>query len=109
VTPSLTGLDGVRSFDAVIACDCVFNYALVQPLVQACVDICRLRSSDADAAERPCLCIIAQQLRNDEVFQSWLTAFHQSFHVWRVPDKFLPEKLRSSAGFVVHIGLLRDS
>jgi hypothetical protein len=111
VTPSLTGLGAAaRSFDAVFACDCVFNYALVQPFVQACIDVCRLRAQDPDleVAARPCLCVVAQQLRNDEVFQSWLSAFHKTFRVWRVPDGMLPEQLRSSAGFVVHIGLLRD-
>ncbi|KAI9167120.1 Diaminohydroxyphosphoribosylamino-pyrimidine deaminase [Paramyrothecium foliicola] len=110
VMPSLTSLGGARSFDAVIACDCVFNYALVQPFVQTCVDVCRLRTADQDADELkpPCLCIVAQQLRNDEVFQSWLATFHQSFHAWRLPDHMLPEQLRSSAGFVVHIGVLRE-
>ncbi|RMJ02361.1 hypothetical protein CDV36_015372 [Fusarium kuroshium] len=111
VTPSLTGSGEVRSFDAVVACDCVYNYALVSPFVQTCVDACRLRSSD-DAFtgddSRPCICVIGQQLRNDEVFESWLETFHASFRVWRVPDDALPEDLRSSAGFVVHIGVLRD-
>ncbi|RTE69256.1 hypothetical protein BHE90_016364 [Fusarium euwallaceae] len=111
VTPSLTGSGEVRSFDAVVACDCVYNYALVSPFVQTCIDACRLRSSD-DAFtgddSRPCICVIGQQLRNDEVFESWLEAFHASFRVWRVPDDALPEDLRSSAGFVVHIGVLRD-
>ncbi|KAJ3465541.1 hypothetical protein MRS44_006199 [Fusarium solani] len=111
VTPSLTGSGKVRSFDAVVACDCVYNYALVSPFVQTCVDACRLRSAD-DAFtgddSRPCICVIGQQLRNDEVFESWLETFHASFRVWRVPDDALPEDLRSSAGFVVHIGVLRD-
>ncbi|KAF4977069.1 hypothetical protein FZEAL_6347 [Fusarium zealandicum] len=112
VSPSLTGDDDVRSFDAVVACDCVFNYALVAPFVQACVDTCRLRNSDpafAHSDERPpSICVIGQQLRNDEVFQSWLETFHASFRVWRVPDDALPEELRSTAGFVVHVGVLRD-
>ncbi|KAM6520896.1 Ribosomal protein lysine methyltransferase [Fusarium solani] len=111
VTPSLTGSGKVRSFDAVVACDCVYNYALVSPFVQTCVDACRLRSAD-DAFtgddSRPCICVIGQQLRNDEVFESWLETFHASFRVWRVPDDALPEDLRSSAGFVVHVGVLRD-
>ncbi|EEU40956.1 uncharacterized protein NECHADRAFT_76590 [Fusarium vanettenii 77-13-4] len=111
VTPSLTGCHETRSFDAVVACDCVYNYALVSPFVQTCVDACRLRSTD-DAFtgddSRPCICVIGQQLRNYEVFESWLETFHASFRVWRVPDDALPEDLRSSAGFVVHIGVLRD-
>ncbi|KAH7328012.1 hypothetical protein B0I35DRAFT_6317 [Stachybotrys elegans] len=106
VTSSLTGDAAIRSFDAVLACDCVFNYALVQPFVQACVDVCRLRTRDDG---KPCVCIVAQQLRNDEVFQSWLETFLSFYHVWRMPDKNLPEDLRSTKGFVVHIGILRES
>lgn len=112
VTSLLTGSDDVKSFDAVVACDCIYNYALVPPFVQACVDACRLRITDsayqASKEHRPCVCVIGQQLRNDEVFQLWLTTFHATFHVWRVPDDVLPENLRSTAGFVVHIGILRE-
>jgi predicted nicotinamide N-methyase len=109
VTHDLTGDAAVRSFDAVLACDCVFNYALIDPFVQTCVDLCRLRQVDAtdETEQPPCLCIVAQQLRNDDVFQSWLTAFSNSFHVWRLPDDILPERLRPDAGFVVHVGVLR--
>ncbi|KAF7549197.1 hypothetical protein G7Z17_g6534 [Cylindrodendrum hubeiense] len=108
VTPSLIGSDQARSFDAVVACDCVYNYALVAPFVQTCVDACRLRIEDS-TEDRPCLCVIGQQLRNDEVFESWLKTFQASFRVWRVPDTALPEELRSTAGFVVHVGVLRDA
>ncbi|KAF5027457.1 hypothetical protein F66182_418 [Fusarium sp. NRRL 66182] len=112
VTTSLTGSDEARSFDAVVACDCVYNYALVEPFVQTCVDACRLRVSDpafADTDERrPCICVIGQQLRSDHVFESWLRTFSASFHVWRAPDDALPQELQSTAGFVVHVGVLRD-
>ncbi|CZR36685.1 uncharacterized protein FPRO_03055 [Fusarium proliferatum ET1] len=112
VTPSLTGSDEAHSFDAVVACDCVYNYALVDPFVQACADACRLRLSDEafanDEEKRPCVCVIGQQLRSDEVFESWLKAFSTSFHVWRVSDSALPAELQSSAGFVVHVGILLD-
>ncbi|KAF4345206.1 diaminohydroxyphosphoribosylamino-pyrimidine deaminase [Fusarium beomiforme] len=111
VTPSLTGSDEARSFDAVVACDCVYNYALVDPFVQACADACRLRLYDesfADGERRPCICVIGQQLRSDEVFESWLKVFSASFHVWRASDNVLPKELRPSAGFVVHIGILRE-
>ncbi|KAI1011032.1 hypothetical protein LB504_002866 [Fusarium proliferatum] len=112
VTPSLTGSDEAHSFDAIVACDCVYNYALVDPFVQACSDACRLRLSDEafanDEEKRPCVCVIGQQLRSDEVFESWLKAFSTSFHVWRVSDSALPAELQSSAGFVVHVGILRD-
>lgn len=101
-TSSLTGT-AARSFDAVLACDCVFNYALVEPFVQTCADLCRLRSED----ETPCVCVVAQQLRSDEVFLLWLTTFTKHFRAWKVPDDALPDGLKSSDGFVVHVGILR--
>lgn len=114
-----------RSYDAVLACDCVYNYALIPPLVQTCVDACRRRrqreeeeeeqesggaggAGGGEDAKRPSLCIVAQQLRNDDVFKSWLEAFVKEFRVWRVADDRLPETLRPSAGFVIHVGILRE-
>ncbi|ATY64635.1 Cytosine deaminase FCY1 [Cordyceps militaris] len=106
-----------RSYDAVLAVDCVYNYALIPPLVQTCAEACRRRAQqqqeeeaggDGGSGPRPSLCIVAQQLRNDDVFRTWLAAFVDAFYVWRVPDDKLPEALRPSAGFVVHIGILRD-
>lgn len=129
VHAALTGTAALRSFDAVIACDCVYNEALIEPLVQTCVDTCRLRSRDTvstgagvdagaekDGPEkaneppsaRPCVVIIAQQLRDPDVFQRWMACFLRSFQAWRVPDERLPEELRSSSGFVVHVGVLRE-
>ncbi|OBT91195.1 hypothetical protein VE02_00324 [Pseudogymnoascus sp. 03VT05] len=129
-------LPGGGSFDAVIACDCIYNDALIEPLVQACVDACRLRererkahrdsddttttasaqtnsgSGEVEAAglgnvEGKTVCIIAQQLRSDQVFEGWLTAFKESFRVWRVPDEVAGVGLRGGEGFVVHVGVLR--
>ncbi|PTB45792.1 uncharacterized protein TrAFT101_001224 [Trichoderma asperellum] len=112
VSPSLTNSPSASSFDALIACDCVFNYALIQPFVQTCADICKLRQSDnlreGDKLP-PCLCIVAQQLRNDDVFNSWLVAFKEHFRVWRIPGEMMPATLRPEAGFVVHIGIFKDS
>ncbi|KAH0532236.1 hypothetical protein TsFJ059_000958 [Trichoderma semiorbis] len=108
VTPSLTNSPSVSSFDAIISCDCVFNYALIQPFIQSCVDICKLRQADGNQA-LPTLCIVAQQLRNDDVFNSWLVAFKEHFRVWRMPGGMMPAELRPEAGFVVHIGILKDS
>ncbi|KAM0250004.1 hypothetical protein ACHAQJ_008810 [Trichoderma viride] len=111
VSSSLTNSTSVSSFDALIACDCVFNYALIQPFVQTCVDICKLRLSEnlSESDKHPCLCIVAQQLRNDDVFNSWLVAFKEHFRVWRMPGEMMPAALRPEAGFVVHIGILKDS
>lgn len=104
VTASLTG-SASKSFDAVIACDCIYNDALVDPLVQTCVDVCRLRESDEEG--RPTICIVAQQLRSAEVFEGWLKAFYKAFRVWRVPDEGLIDGLKSDSGFVTHVGILR--
>jgi len=106
VTPSLTGSDSSQSFDVVVACDCIYNDALIAPLVQTCVDACKLRASDTEKTE-PAVCVVAQQLRSNEVFEGWLDAFHRSFRVWRVPDEHLDDGMKSNSGFVVHVGILR--
>ncbi|TWU72874.1 hypothetical protein ED733_003828 [Metarhizium rileyi] len=90
------------SFDLVLAADTVYNYALVQPFVQACVDACTLARHDG----RQCVCLVAQQLRHDDVFSSWLLAFMERFRVWRVRPSVLGGL---DDGFVVHVGVLRDS
>ncbi|KAJ9162176.1 Ribosomal lysine N-methyltransferase 5 [Coniochaeta hoffmannii] len=108
VTSSLTGSETLRSFDAVLCCDCIYNEALVEPLVQTCADICSLRAGDGrDEEAVPCVCIVAQQLRDSDVFEAWLTRFARQFDVWRVPDSQLVRGLRSNSGFAVHIGVLK--
>lgn len=111
VTPTLGGSVSARSFDAVIACDCIYNEALIDPLVQTCADACQLRPDDAsDAAgdtAAPCVCVVAQQLRDHDIFEGWLQRFAESFDVWRVPDSCLSKDLQSDSGFVVHIGVLK--
>ena len=106
VTPSLVGAEGKSSFDVVIACDCIYNDALIDPLVQTCVDACKLRSL-SEGGGSPAVCVVAQQLRSAEVFEGWLQAFHKAFRVWRLPDETLIDGLKSDSGFVVHIGILR--
>lgn len=93
--------------DLIIVCDCVFNYALIQPLVQTCTEICRARSDTDEGTTKPTLCIIAQQLRQPDVFESWLKAFIATFRVWRLPDSMLSESLYASSGYAVHVGVLR--
>ncbi|KAI1658460.1 hypothetical protein F4813DRAFT_395768 [Daldinia decipiens] len=109
VTPSLTGSDKAKSFDVVIACDCIYNDTLIQPLVQTCADVCRLRASDKNSADKPAVCLVAQQLRDPEIFESWIKEFSRYFRTWRIPDNALTEGLRSNPGFVVHLGILRDA
>lgn len=94
--------------DAVLVCDCVFNYALIKPLVDTCAEMCRVRSNFA--GRNPfgqTMCIVAQQLRQPDVFEQWLKAFMVSFRVWRVPDELLTAALKAGCGYVVHIGVLR--
>ncbi|KJR83462.1 uncharacterized protein SPSK_04454 [Sporothrix schenckii 1099-18] len=106
-------LGGVASFDAVVACDCIYNEALVAPLVQTCVDVCRLRRGSEGSAHGtgdtlpPTVVIVAQQLRDPDVLTAWLTAFVASFRVWRVPEALLTPGLLPTAGFAVHVGILR--
>jgi hypothetical protein len=98
--------------DAIIVCDCVFNYALVQPLVQTCTEICqaRLRNETPDQRPtKPTLCIIAQQLRQPDVFESWLRVFMASFRVWRLPNDLLTHALYETNSYVVHVGVLRKT
>lgn len=106
------GLSPTGDFDMVVACDCVYNEALVRPLVSTCVDACRLRDADEKVEGdegMPTICVVAQQLRSDEVFEAWLVEFHRHFHAWRIPDEILPRPLRSDVGFVIHAGILRKS
>ncbi|GAM88335.1 hypothetical protein ANO11243_063680 [Dothideomycetidae sp. 11243] len=84
--------------DLVIASDCVYNYHLITPLVQTCVDICRARSD----GRRPTLCLVAQQLRQPDVFEEWLSAFSKHFTVWRLTDSVMGPALAPEAGYVVH-------
>ena len=106
---SLQDSPGSR-LDVVLACDCIYNDTLVEPLVRTCIDLCSQELSDSqfEKTSEGALCIFAQQLRSPEVFEEWLTAFNRRFHVWRVPDNLLDKGLRQGSGYVVHIGHLRD-
>lgn len=108
--------------DVVVACDCIYNEALIPPLVQTSVEACRLKlgpeedensagKGQCDSSVRmPCVSVVAQQLRDPEIFEAWLKEFMaKGFRVWRVPDEELPEGLRESSGFVVHIGILKEA
>lgn len=103
--PSLLG--GSGTVDAVIACDCIYNEALIKPLVQTCAGICRLRA--ALDPETPTVCIVAQQLRSSDVFEAWANEFIRLFKFWRLPDVLLHDELQSDSGYVVHLGILRET
>ena len=102
-------LDQVEGLDEdlalVLACDCVYNSHLVQPFVQTCAELCRLRKP---GGQFPAVCLVAQQLRSEDVFCEWLNAFMQQFWAWRIPETLLPEALRPGRGFVLHLGILRS-
>ena len=104
--PGLLGENSLDNFDAVVACDCIYNEALVGPFVRTCSELCRLGNTAGHA--RPTVCLVAQQLRSPDVFEVWLLEFHRMFRVWRVPDEILVTELKSSPGFVIHFGILRD-
>ena len=106
--PTVMGTNPADAFpviNAIIACDCIYNEALINPFVRTCADICQLAT--ADSAKKPTWCIIAQQLRSDIVFEAWLKAFHKVFRVWRIPDDLLIDGLKEGSGFAVHVGILR--
>ena len=98
--------DMSKVVDAIIACDCIYNEALITPFVRTCADICHL--AYAESARKPTWCIVAQQLRSNIIFETWLKAFHKLFRVWRMPDDLLIDGLKEGSGFVVHIGILRE-
>lgn len=102
----------VTGIDMIMACDCVYNYALIEPFVATLRDACKLRSSNATVPEsscsrKPTTCLIAQQLRQPDVFEQWLKAMDRDFHLWHVPDSMLTEGLRDGSGFAVHVVILR--
>ncbi|KAJ5915199.1 hypothetical protein N7454_011094 [Penicillium verhagenii] len=104
-----------RGFDLLLSCDCIYNDALVSPFVRTCAEICRLRpvyeplaTNDAKSARRPTVCIVAQQQRAPEVFETWLRETLREFRVWRVSDEVLVSGLRGGSGYLVHLLLIRE-
>jgi hypothetical protein len=94
----------VNRIDFVLACDCIYNEALVDPFVDTCAELCWM-----GAPSSPTLCVVAQQLRSPDVFEAWLKAFHAKFRVWRLSDQHVSKELGEDSGFVVHVGIARTS
>lgn len=90
--------------DCLLASDCVYNYHLIEPFVQTCADICAAR----EGSSTPTICIVAQQLRQPDVFEEWLTAFSRRFAVWRLKDDVAGLSMAPQSGYVVHIGVLQS-
>jgi predicted nicotinamide N-methyase len=94
--------------DVVLACDCIYNYALIEPFTQACADICRVRQSKSELNESlPTVCVVAQHLRQPDVFEEWAEVWMRKFHTWRIPSEMLGEALGEGSGFAVHVGVLK--
>ncbi|OJJ46622.1 hypothetical protein ASPZODRAFT_16378 [Penicilliopsis zonata CBS 506.65] len=124
-TLSFTSLDWERDdpsslskegFDLLLSCDCVYNEALVKPFVRTCADICRLRSRESDSADhhhhhsRPTLCLIAQQQRVPDVFETWLKETMHLFRVWRLEDHHvLGSGLGLGSGYLLHLLVLKTA
>jgi hypothetical protein len=100
-----------QGVDMIVACDCVYNYALISPLVQTCAEICRIRAETNEETRHlpPTMCVIAQQLRQPDVLEQFLTTFTEAFRVWRVPSGVLLDAMKEESGFVVHIGIIRPA
>lgn len=105
--PSKVGLslNDDTNINLIIACDCIYNEHLIQPLVNTMAEMCRLRGEDG----RRTVILVAQQLRSEEIFEGFMAVLLEDFEVWRMPESELSESLRSGSGYAVHIGWLRDS
>lgn len=98
--------------DVLVAADCVFNPAIIEPFASTLADLSMLGNDQG----RPVTSIIAQQLRSPDVFTQWLETMLRRFYVWRVSEKALhvndvseDARLTVSNGYVVHICYLRDN
>jgi hypothetical protein len=115
--------DLTTGVDFLLASDCIYNYALIDPFVQTCTHICRQRQrqlqqdrydsrdvaniDDSAMSLAPTVLLVAQQMRQPEVFEQWLETALQTFRMWRVPDDLLTEGLRTGTGFALHLGILK--
>ncbi|KAJ5738897.1 hypothetical protein N7493_002052 [Penicillium malachiteum] len=106
--------DEDKGFDLLLSCDCIYNDALITPLVSTCADICRLRPVYTSSGEaecqglKPTVCIVAQQQRAPEVFETWLRETLREFRVWRISDEVLGDGLKGGTGYLVHLLLVRE-
>jgi hypothetical protein len=90
--------------DLIIACDCIYNESLIEPLNSTCAALCRLRGEGED----PTIVLVAQQLRSPDVFEAWLKSFCDKFWCWQVPEEVIRGSgLGEGSGFVVHVGVVR--
>lgn len=98
----LKSLQLSEGVDLVIACDCIYNYALIEPFNQTCVDICKARQA---VSGKPTVCLVAQPLRQPDVFQAWMQSFLEHFTVYNMQELFTSAK---AVDHVVHLCVLRS-
>jgi len=53
------------------------------------------------------MCIVAQQLREPDVFEQWLASMLEVFCVWRIAESVLRPFVGSRTDIVVHAAILR--
>lgn len=87
--------------DLVVACDCIYNDFLIKPFVSTCASLCARRSN----GPRRTGILVAQQLRSEDVLQTWLNEMLTSFLVFRLPASLLPEELTGE--YVIHFAIPR--
>lgn len=105
------GLSDDAKIDLLILCDCVYNEYLVKPLVQTCVDTCRLGwggDGDGYGDGNPTVVLVAQQLRSDAILELFLETMIKEFEVWRVPEERITTDLGPNSGYAVHLAILRE-
>lgn len=108
IAPFLAANGMATGTDVVLACDCIYNYALIEPFTQACADICRVRQQSSELDEsKATVCVVAQHLRQPDVFEEWAEVFMRKFHTWRIPSEMLGDALGEGSGFCVHVGILK--
>lgn len=104
-------------FDLLLSCDCIYNEALVTPFVRTCAELCRLRPAYEPAPDgengsmsgrQPTICIVAQQQRSPDVFETWLRETLREFRVWKLSDEVLGDGLKSGTGYLVHLLMVRE-
>ena len=108
IAPFLADNGLTTGADVVLACDCIYNYALIEPFTQACADVGRVRQQSSETDEStPTVCVVAQHLRQPDVFEEWAEVWMRKFHTWRIPTEMLGEALGEGSGFAVHVGVLK--
>jgi hypothetical protein len=99
---------GGRGLTAVVACDCVYNEALVGPFVDTVRAGCLLNGGVGPEGERT-LAVVALEVRAEDVVECFLDEMMaRGFEVWRVPGEMMGEELAEELGRVVFVGRLKE-